>query len=173
MRTGPSVLLWLACAVVFGTLLAWAEHSRNPKDNPDPARQRGVYLHSPRVAPAVIPGFPRPGKRLAVIFVRSARDGMLFHDLALQSDITSLGDLVIVTADGSVPDVRQGLEAVVADRTSAIVRAYGLDRPRDGGYPVGYALVDRKGFLRYSTLDPHCVGMGQNEEIVALLKALP
>lgn len=57
---------------------------------------------------------------------------MLFHDLALQSDITSLGDLVIVTADGSVPDVRQGLEAVVADRAGAIVKAYRLDRPRDG-----------------------------------------
>lgn len=144
MTTRQMVLLWLACAVLFGGLLAWAESSRNPKDDPDPARQRGVYLHSPRPAPSVIPGFPRQGKRLAVIFVRSAREQMLFHDLALQSDITSLGDLVIVTADGSVPDVRQGLEAVVADRAGAIVKAYRLERPRDGGYPVGYALVDRR-----------------------------
>lgn len=69
MTTRQMVLLWLACALLFGALLAWAEISRNPKDNPDPARQRGVYLHTPRPAPSVIPGFPRQGKRLAVIFV--------------------------------------------------------------------------------------------------------
>lgn len=43
----------------------------------------------------------------------------------------------------------------------------------DDGYPVGYALVDRDGYIRHRTLDPHCFGMGHNYEIKALLQTIP
>lgn len=171
----PFVTIWLSTALLFGGLLAWAEVSRNRLDDPDPAFQRtGFLLPEDKLrAPDVLPGYPRAGHRLAVLFVRSVDGQMLFHDLALQSDLDSLADIVLVTQDGIRPNITQGLDAIVADRDEAIVNAFGLHRPMDGGYPVGYALVDRDGYIRHRTLDPHCFGMGHNYEIKALLRAIP
>jgi hypothetical protein len=169
------VVLWLSVAGLFAGLLGVAESSRNPKDDPDLAYQRtGTLLPSETLpAPSVLPDYPRPGHRMAVLFIRSAGGRVLFHDLAFQSDLDVLADVVLVTADGGKPEITQGFSAIVADRSGEIAAAYGLRTPRDGGYPVGYALVDRRGFIRHRTLDPHCVGMGHSIEIKALLGALP
>ena len=166
--------VWLVVAVLFGGLLALAEHFRNRLDDPDQAQQwPGFLLPKGSVkAPNAIPGFPRPGSRLAVFFVRSVEGQLLFHDLALQADLTAQADAVLVAADGRAPRITQGLSAVIPDKDGQVARAYGLSQPLDGGYPVGYALVDGDGFLRYRTLDPHCVGMGHNYEVKALLRAL-
>jgi hypothetical protein len=168
------VAVWLAVAVFFGGLLALAEYFRNRLDDPDPAQQRPGYLlpAGSVKAPNVIVGFPRPGRRLIVFFVRSVDDQLLFHDLALQSDLAAAADVVLVTPDGRPPRITDGLSAVIPDNEGQIAHAYGLSHPLDGGYPVGYALVDGGGFLRYQTLDPHCVGMGHNYEVKALLRAI-
>lgn len=166
--------VWLAVTIIFGGLLALAEHFRNRLDDPDQAQQRpGFLLPASSVkAPNAIPGFPRPGHRLVVFFVRSVEGQLLFHDLALQSDLAAEADAVLVAWDGRSPRITQGLSAVIPDKDGQIARAYGMNQPLDGGYPVGYALVDGDGFLRYRTLDPHCVGMGHNYEVKALLGAL-
>jgi len=175
VRKHPFITIWLSIALLFGGLLAWAEVSRSRLDDPDPAFQRtGFLLPEDQVrAPNVLRGYPRTGHRLAVLFVRSVDRQMLFHELALQSDLSALGDIVLVTQDGLRPNIVQGLDAIVADPEEAIVNAFGLHRPIDGGYPVGYALVDRDGHIRHRTLDPHCFGMGHNYEIKALLQAIP
>ena len=166
--------VWLAVAILFGGLLALAEHFRNRLDDPDPAQQRpGFLLPAGSVkAPNVIAGFPRPGRRLVVFFVRSVEGQLLFHDLALQADLAAEADAVLVAWDGRSPRITQGLSAVIPDSDGQIARAYRLSQPVDRGYPVGYALVDGDGFLRYGTLDPHCVGMGHNYEVKALLRAI-
>jgi hypothetical protein len=171
LRTAMAV--WLSVAVLFGVLLGLAERSRSRMDDPDPAYQRtGALLPAGLLkAPPAIAGFPRPGHRLAVFFVRSASAQILFDDLALQSDLSALADVVVVAADGSRPNITHGVQAVVPDPDGTIVRAYGLRAPLDGGYPVGYALVDREGFIRHRTIDPHCVGFGHDWEIRALLRA--
>lgn len=163
---------WIAVGIVLGGLLFVAERSRNAKDDPDPAWQRPGFLSPPRPATRVGDTFPRAGRPLAMIFVRTAKGQSLFHDLSLQGDLTALGDVVVVTADGSMPAIRSGIASVVHDPRGQLARSFALRTPRDGGYPVGYALVDRAGMLRYATLDPHCIGMGQNEEIIALMRAL-
>lgn len=43
---------------------------------------------------------------------------------------------------------------VVVDPTGSLARRFGLRRPRDGGPPVGYVVVDARGLIRYRTLDP-------------------
>jgi hypothetical protein len=169
------VVLWFSVAALFTGLLEAAEYSRNPKDDPDPAFQRtGTLLAAETFpAPSIISSYPRPGHRMAVLFVRSAEGKVLFHDLAFQSDLDVLADVILVTADEGEPEITQGFSAIVADGDGAIAAAYGLRLPADGGYPVGYALVDRQGFIRHRTLDPHCVGMGHSIEIKALLEAIP
>lgn len=36
----------------------------------------------------------------------------------------------------------------------SIARAFNLRKPVDGGYPVGYVVIDSSGFIRFRTLDP-------------------
>ena len=170
------VLTWIGIALSFAGLLAWAEGSRSAMDDADAAYQRtGTLLPAASLPapPNLLGEYPRPGHRLAVIFARSVNDQLVFHDLAFQSDLSVLADLVLVTEDGEPPVIENGFNAVMADPDGTIVRAFGLRTPIDGGYPVGYALVDRSGFIRHQTLDPHCIGMGHNLEIKALLKAMP
>jgi alkyl hydroperoxide reductase subunit AhpC len=81
-------------------------------------------------------------------------------------------DVLLVAPDRRHPRITYGLTAVLPDKDGQIARAYKPDQPPDGGYPVGYVLVDSAGFVRYKTLDPHCVGMGHNYEIKALLRAI-
>jgi hypothetical protein len=167
--------VWVGVAAFFGALLLWAEHSRNRLDDPDPALQRPGYLLPAGSIrqPGAIPHFPRPGHRTALIFARAVDGQMLFPDLALQSDLSVMGDLLLVSADGRAPTITEGLQAIVADRDGRIAQAFGMDTPIDGGYPVGYALTDRAGFVRHRTLDPHCLEMGHGYEIRALLRAIP
>lgn len=167
------VVTWLSIAVLFGLLLGFAEYSRSHLDDPDPALQRpGSLIPATFKVPEITPGFPRPGRPLLVIFVRSVAGQLLFHDLAVQSDLSLIADIILVTADGREPTITQGLSAVVADADGTIAKTYQLNTPIDGGYPVGYAVVDRQGFLRYTTLDPHCVGMSNGVEIKVILNNL-
>ena len=41
-----------------------------------------------------------------------------------------------------------------SDPDGSVAEAYGMRSPRGGGPPVGYALVDAHGAIRYRTLDP-------------------
>jgi alkyl hydroperoxide reductase subunit AhpC len=43
---------------------------------------------------------------------------------------------------------------VMADPAGELAEAYGLRQPADRGEPVGYAIVDAAGRIRYRTLDP-------------------
>ena len=61
---------------------------------------------------------------------------------------------MVVTPDGSRPVIETGIDHMLADRDEAIARAFKLRKPVDGGYPVGYVLVDSLGFIRFRTLDP-------------------
>lgn len=58
---------------------------------------------------------------------------------------------------------------MVGDPTGALAAQFGLDRPRDRGAPVGYAVIDGHGDIRYRTLDPSVAA--QLDEIDTILRA--
>ena len=60
---------------------------------------------------------------------------------------------MVVVAPGPGGACAPGV-AVVGDSTGALTAQFGLDRTRDAGAPVGYAVVDGHGDIRYRTLDP-------------------
>lgn len=59
---------------------------------------------------------------------------------------------------------------VVSDPNGAVAQAYGMRRPRAGGAPVGYAVVDATGAVRYRTLDPEVVH--RLGEVATMVEAL-
>jgi alkyl hydroperoxide reductase subunit AhpC len=60
---------------------------------------------------------------------------------------------------------------VVADPDGRLAREYELRTPRGGDTPVGYAVVDSKGQIRYRTLDPNAAG--RLDEVSTILTATP
>jgi len=160
---------WLASAILLGSLLVLAAQGRGPLDDPDPARQRPGLLDLgalPSPAPRVSAEVPAPGRAALVLFERVDRLAGLCE--ALGHHRFPRGAVVVLVVAGPGGRCTPGI-AVVGDPTGALAAQFGLDRPRDGGAPVGYAVVDGPGDIRYRTLDPSVAA--QLDEIDTILRA--
>lgn len=162
----------MGAAVGFGLLLAVARSAEGPLDDADQAWQRPGFLDAGRrraPAPTVAAGIPAPGRPTVVLFVRpgDAR-AELCHALAASALPRRAATAVVVAGS---PDGCPAAGAVVGDPDGGVARAYGMRRPRGGGAPVGYAVVDADGAIRYRTLDPGVAG--QLGEVGTIVEALP
>ncbi len=164
--------LWLGVAVALGALLAVGQAGYEGLDDPDQAQQRPGFLDArslPTSVPTVVRGLPAAGRRTVVFFVRAPQLGPLGEALDGERHRGIAADVAIVTA-GSLPSARP-TTPTVSDPSGRLARAYGMRAPRDGGPPVGYAIVDSSGRVRYATLDP-AVAQSQ-DEARTVLDAVP
>ncbi len=174
-RRGPAtplVVTWLGVAVALGLLLAVARAAEGPLDDPDPAWQRPGFLDAgelPAPAPMVTPGVPAPGHPAVVFFERADRMGELCRALAASSLPGTTATAIVVA--GGPPAGCEAARAIVADPEGDVAEAYGMRPPRGGGPPVGYAVVDGAGEIRYRTLDPEVAD--QLDEVSTIVAALP
>jgi hypothetical protein len=158
MLTWPSrrnlVLTWLAFAVGIGLLLVLAEAAEGPLDDADPAYQRPGILDLgglPVPAPKVTDELPAPDRAAVVFFVRPDQLGPLC-DVLTGVELARQPDLAVVVAGPLGPCAAEAV--AVTDPGARLSDGYGLRSPQGGGAPVGYAVVDRAGMIRYRTLDP-------------------
>ncbi len=170
-RRRALVALWLAVAIGGGVLLAGARAAQSGLDDPDPARQRPGFLDAgglPQPAPPLADGLPRPGRATVVFFVRPRDVDRLCRALG-GSSLAGQAELILAVS-GSGPYQCDGLETI-DDVPVHLASAYGLDRPRSGGEPLGYAVIDGAGRIRYRTLDP---AVADNlAEVATIVRALP
>jgi hypothetical protein len=163
--------VWVLLVGVLGGLLVVAGRSGSPLDDPDPALQRPGFLDAvgrPTAAPPVTPGFPSAGRRAVVFFVRSGFVLPLCQAITGDSSLRRRADLVIVSPG---PERSCAGAPVVPDPAGGLAIGFAMRRPRDRGPPVGYAVVDRAGRIRYRTLDPSVVsGL---REVETMVKATP
>ena len=167
----PLVATWVGAAVGFSLLLALARAAEGPLDDPDQAWQRPGFLDAgdlPTPAPAVVPEIPSPRRPTVVFFVRPHGLAELCHALAASALPAQAVTAAVVV--GSTSDRCAAVEAVVDDPDGAVADAYGVRRPRGGGLPVGYAVVDAAGAIRYRTLDPEVAN--QLDEVGTIVAAL-
>lgn len=159
--------MWVAAAAGFGLLLALVA-SPARLDDPDPARQRPGFVDGgglPLPAPYVGGDVPAPGRRAVVFFARPGQIGPLCRALATSGLGARTSLAVVVSAPAACP-----ADAVLVVDGGGLAGRFGMPRPVDGGPPVGYALVDAKGRIRYRTLDPRVAeGLG---EVATMLGAL-
>lgn len=156
--------VWIAVAVGFGLLLA-AASPRGPLDDPDPARQRPGFLDGaglPAPAPDVGSGVPAPGRRAVVFFVRPEQIGPLCRALPASGLGAKASLAVVVSSPADCP----GPAVLVVDG-GGLAGRFGMPTPVDDGPPVGYAVVDAAGRIRYRTLDPR--GAGGLREVATML----
>lgn len=162
------VVVWLTAAAFFGVLLVLARAAEAPLDDPDPAWQRPGFLDAGALPVPAPPGLTASGRPTVVFFERSTGVGALCQALT-ERPLREGAVTAVVVADPG-PGSCGAAGAVVADRDGALADAYGMRRPRDGGPPVGYAVVDGAGAIRYRTLDPEVADqLGEVGTIVAAL----
>lgn len=155
-------------AAVLTTVVLVGVPRPGPLDDPAQGEQRTGFLidrdearHVPVLA---LPGDPVGRVPVVVVFDRALPSR---RQIARFLDGVPRGfAIVVVSADDRVSSNGPTF-GVAQDPTGAIARAVGMPVPRDGGPPVGYALIDDRANVRYATLDPGYRAHGYELEIVA------
>jgi hypothetical protein len=150
------VLTWLLAAIVLGAVHLAASLDRRPLDDPDLVFQRPGFLDAhgpPFPALSLAPKIPSPRERLLLFFVRKEQVEPLRRQLG-QSGHPFDAAVIAVAVAGPAPAETEGPIFWIGDPNRRIAAGYRMPTPRDGGPPVGYAIVDSMGRVRYRTLDP-------------------
>lgn len=142
---------WLVAAGALVTVTVMTRAAVSGLDDPDPARQRSGVVTGAASAPlapaALRQRLPDGG---VVFFERGGRSGTLCR--ALRGSALEWRAVVVTTGEPPPACASVAIAGVAVSRDAA--RAVGLPRPRDGGAPVGYVILDAAGRVRYATLDP-------------------
>ncbi len=164
------ITVWLVAVAVLGAGLGIIRAGYSPLDDPDQARQRPGFIdaNGPRSVAPRLPGMGGTGSRSVVFFTRPERLPRLLSALG-EAEGASLRRQarVLIVEQGAAAAAAPAGVTVLSDPVGKIRRALAMRVPRDGGYPVGYAVVGPDGTIRYRTEDP-----GQDRRISEVLMAL-
>lgn len=172
-RRANLIGVWLLAAAALGLALAAARRDPPPHNDPDLAYQRPGFLDAratPFPAPAVIGGMPTVGARTVVFFTQPDHAPRLGTALAQADSLRRQATVLVVVSGEPPPGALDGLP-VLRDDEGRIAAAYAIRRPRDGGPPIGYAIIDSNGQVRYRTLDPNAADL--LSEVETMVKATP
>lgn len=167
--TAP-LLFWLAGAIVLAIVVLGVIRPPGPLDDPDEGDQRPGFLFDADEARSVseleLPGDPVGRLPVVLIFDRRVLPPRRLR--AFTRDVPDDVAVVLAVPDpvGRQPRLPSGVR-LVAGAGGRIANAVGLPEPSDGGAPVGYAVLDRRGRVRYATLDPEYEEHGFEVEIIA------
>lgn len=169
------MIAWLLVGAVFGALTVASRVAVSPLDDPDPARQRPGYLDdsgSPYIAVPLAPNLPPRASRAVLLFTRPALEPALMVAIQADPGLTAAARVVVVVC-GDRPLVASSSYIAVLEEGAACpaARLYRMRSPRDGGAPVGYAIVSSSGLVRYTTLDPG--DADHLSEVVTLTRSVP
>ena len=144
-QTGPPLRWWqpaaafaVAAVVLTGLVIGYGTNA-GPLDDPNQAFQRDGGLHNGPLVSAEVGGTAFGGQTVVVLFGRQEPGGTAFRSWA--STVTAHGTRLVIAIAGHPGAL-------------SLEQAVGMRSPRDGGRPVGYAIVDPQRKVRYATLDP-------------------
>ena len=141
----PPLAWWLpmaafgVAAVLITLVILLVVRAPGPLDDPNPANQRsGLLITGPRLSTDVRDARLGNGP-IVVLFERDTPSGRSYA--AWRDTVSDDGVDLVVVVEGS-PGAR------------ALAATEGIPTPVDGGFPIGYAVIDAARVVRYSTLDP-------------------
>lgn len=167
------ILVWFLIAAAVGACLVAASLDRRPLDDPDLVFQRPGFLDAhgpPFPAPKIREGFRIQNGRLVLFFVRPEQAATLETALEVKPVLLREARLAVAVAADRTKQNAEGI-LWLADSSGGLAGGFHMPVPRDGGPPVGYAIVDSSGLVRYRTLDSGLVA--RLEEVETMLKATP
>ncbi|MBJ7609299.1 MAG: hypothetical protein JF887_07690 [Candidatus Dormibacteraeota bacterium] len=151
------IALWLAVGAVLGGLSLVSRLTTDPLDDPNPAYQRPGFLDvsgPPYPAAPLGAGLPADGSRSVIFFTRPSLEASLVAALETDPGLRAAARLVIVVCGRPLAPPRAAITAVAESPACPTAHLDRMRTPRDGGPPVGYAIVGPNGLVRYTTLDP-------------------
>ena len=160
---------WAALAVALFIVVVVLVRPPGPLDQPDPARQRdGLLLEGP-VVPGTVAGVEFGRRPVVLLFDREPPGRQQLA--AWLSGVRGRAEVRLVLPELGASPVDPGLVEVVVDPDGSLADAVSLPTPVDGGPGIGYAVVDSRRQVRYSTLDP--AYLVNAFEVVTILKWVP
>lgn len=139
LRWWVPLAVFLIAAVALALLVFLVVRTPGPLDDPDPANQRdGLLLNEPLLAPE-LGGVAFGEEPVVLLFERTAPTGPGFA--AWRDTVSDDGVALVVVLAGS-PEAAE------------LAAAVDIPTPVDGGFPIGYAVIDTARVVRYATLDP-------------------
>ena len=160
---------WAALAVTLFIVVVGLVRPPGPLDQPEPARQRDGLLLEGRLVPGTVAGVEFGSRPVVLLFDREPPGR---EELATWlSEVPGRAEVRLVLPEPGAPPVDPGLVEVVVDPDGSLADAVSLPTPVDGGLGIGYAVVDSRRQVRYSTLDP--VYLVNAFEVVTILKWVP
>ncbi len=161
--------VWLATVSALGTGLLAVRLGNSPLDDPDQAHQRPGYVDAnpPRSPAPALPGLGPAGTRSVVFFTRPDRLPRLLAALGAKQGQDLLQAAHVVVVQPAAPGPAPPRVVLLGDPTGLIRRGLFMPIPRDGGYPVGYAVIGPDRTVRYRTEDPQ-----QDRRLSEVLTAL-
>lgn len=156
---------WLASASVLSVVVIALVGGPGPLDDPHQGDQRAGFLIDADEARDIrslgLPGRPVGRRPLLLAFARQPPSAQ-----AVRTALAGVPDafarfLVLPEAATARP------VPTIADPSGRIAQAVGIAEPKDGGAPIGYAMVDASGRVRYVTLDPRWPDHADEIELIA------
>ena len=148
---------WTATAIVLAVVVVVIVGDGGPLDDPKQGRQRPALLAPRNQAPVVDNvALPRTGIGRNAVLVAFNRDLPEPDELsAFRHHVPDDISILVVVGNANARAMQDEVNVeVIADPEGDVARELRMPRPKDGGPPVGYALVDRDARVRYATLDP-------------------
>lgn len=164
------LLWWTATAIVLAVVVVVIVGDGGPLDDPKQGRQRPALLAPKDQAPVVDNlAQPRTGIGRDAVLVAFDRDLPDPDELsAFRRNVPDDISILVVVGNASPRETREHENLdVIADPEGRVAREFGVPRPKDGGPPIGYALVDRDARVRYATLDPSYIEHAAEIETIA------
>lgn len=144
---------WFVPTAIVLVVLVLGAPEQGPLDHADKAQQRtGLlipYSEAPDVTALELPGRPGQDVPTVVAFHRTAPDPDRYRRWV--QSLPQGTQTVLVLPGPPYPELHG--TAVIGD-SGRIAEALRMETPQDGGFPIGYAVIDGAGRLRYQTLDP-------------------
>ena len=149
---------WAVGALVLTAVVLGGVRGPGPLNDPDPADERTGRLTPPdeavRVPGLELPGDPVGRRPVLLVFDRRAPDPDGYSGFIAEASRGTVPLLVVPHAPAAQRRAVRGRSAVLEDRPGSVAAAVGIDKPKDGGPPIGFALIDRRARVRHATLDP-------------------
>lgn len=160
---------WALTAAALVTVIVAVVGGPGPLDDPSQGDQRPGFLVDADAARDVraldLTGSPVGRRPVVLIFDRKPPRPETLADFV--EEIPRSAAVVLSTARGGAEQGLPERVRIAGDLRGRLAETVGMPRPRDGGPPVGYAVIDDRARVRYATLDPEYLEHGFEVEILA------
>lgn len=166
------LVAFVVAALVLSVVVVLAVPDPGPLDAADEGSQRSGLLipqaQAERVPRLELPGAPVGRRPVLLVFDRDVPRTQRFR--RFRAELPDTAAVVLAVAKESTRGELAGTPIVTGTESRQLAETIDVTPPRDGGAPVGYAVLDAQARIRYTTLDP--LYLQHVDEVATMLGAV-